>query len=56
LQVYPAAGLINYTKPKIPIYVIDPKQIIIKNMRFQIIQEKAETGVEHLIKILNTKI
>jgi NAD-dependent deacetylase len=56
LQVYPAAGLINYTKPKIPIYVVDPKQIIIKNMRFQIIQEKAETGVEHLIKILNTKI
>jgi NAD-dependent deacetylase len=56
LQVYPAAGLINYTKPKIPIYVIDPKQIIIKNMRFQIIQEKAETGVEQLIKILNTKI
>ncbi|NDC31069.1 MAG: NAD-dependent deacylase [Bacteroidetes bacterium] len=56
LQVYPAAGLINYTKPKIPIYVIDPKQIIINNMRFQIIQEKAETGVEQLIKILNSKI
>ena len=27
LAVYPAAGLIRYTKPGIPIYLIDPKPV-----------------------------
>ncbi len=56
LQVYPAAGLVNYSKTETPIYVIDPKQITINNRRVQIIQEKAETGVEQLINILGIKI
>jgi NAD-dependent deacetylase len=25
LQVYPAAGLMNFAKPSIPVYYIDPK-------------------------------
>ena len=27
LNVYPAAGLISYTKPNIPIYLIDPAAV-----------------------------
>jgi NAD-dependent deacetylase len=33
LQVYPAAGLINYTHRTTPIYYIDPKPIKIPNLR-----------------------
>lgn len=37
LQVYPAAGLINYTSKKTPIYYIDPKPIEIPNLRNELI-------------------
>jgi NAD-dependent deacetylase len=33
LQVYPAAGLIDFTKKETPIYYIDPKPIKIPNLR-----------------------
>lgn len=48
LNVYPAAGLVNFTKPGTPIYVIDPEQpqVFIRNMTY--IQEKAGRGVEIL--------
>ncbi len=48
LVVYPAAGLVNYTKPEIPIFVIDPgrPQLYSKNVTY--IQEKAGKGVEIL--------
>lgn len=49
LAVYPAAGLVNYTKPYIPVFVVDPNrpQIFRNNVTF--IQEKAETGIKQLI-------
>ncbi len=48
LNVYPAAGLINYTKKGTPIYVIDPEQpsVYIRNVNY--IPEKAGKGVEIL--------
>ena len=48
LNVYPAAGLINYTKSGTPIYVIDPQrpEVFIRNVTY--IQEKAGKGVELL--------
>lgn len=48
LNVYPAAGLVNFTKPGTPIYVIDPErpQVFIGNVTY--IQEKAGRGVEIL--------
>ena len=52
LQVYPAAGLINYTKPETPVYVIDPKQIKLNNKQVHFIQEKAVAGVEQLFNLL----
>lgn len=54
MQVYPAASLIQYTKPEIPIYFIDPKPSTslsyYKNMT--IFSEKASTGMGKLVKIL----
>lgn len=48
LNVYPAAGLVNYTKSGTPIYLIDPERpsVFIRNITF--IQEKASKGVEIL--------
>jgi NAD-dependent deacetylase len=48
LAVYPAAGLVNYAKRGIPIFVIDPERpsVFIRNVTY--IQEKAGKGVEIL--------
>lgn len=48
LNVYPAAGLVNYVKKGTPIFVIDPERpsVYIRNVTY--IQEKASKGVEIL--------
>ncbi|MDP3916069.1 MAG: NAD-dependent deacylase [Bacteroidota bacterium] len=48
LNVYPAAGLVNYAKKGTPIFVIDPERpsVFIRNVAY--IQEKAGKGVEIL--------
>jgi NAD-dependent deacetylase len=46
LQVYRAAGLVNYVRKETPIYIIDPKQIPLQNNQVQVIPEKAVAGVE----------
>lgn len=47
LQVYPAAGLINYTPKTTPIYYIDPKPIKIPNLRnsLEVITDVASNGI-----------
>lgn len=47
LQVYPAAGLIEYTPPSIPIYYIDPNPVSLQNMKnkVEIIPLKASEGL-----------
>lgn len=52
LNVYPAAGLVNYTRIGTPIYVIDPErpEVFIRNVTY--IQKKACCGVELLKKLL----
>lgn len=52
LNVYPAAGLVNYTKKGTPIYVIDPERppVYIRNVTY--IQEKAGKGVGVLKELL----
>lgn len=50
LQVYPAAGLINYTRYEIPKWLIDPSDMQlprIPNLTFM--NEKATTGVDKLV-------
>jgi len=51
MQVYPAASLIHFIKPKTPVYFIDPKPVIQENQfpNLTIISEKASTGVLKLV-------
>lgn len=51
MQVYPAASLINWTKPGIPVYLIDPNEVNIDNS-VHYIQKGASEGVHELKKIL----
>lgn len=54
LQVYPAAGLIDFTKSSTPVYYIDPKPIKIPNLRnpLHVIPEIASIGMQQLQKEL----
>jgi len=54
MQVYPAAQLINFTKPEIPIYFIDPKPFIQQNQykNLTVLAEKASVGVVWVVKQL----
>lgn len=56
MQVYPAAGLIGYARPGIPIYYIDPNPAInfelsrLKNLK--VLAEKASSGVRKAVQEL----
>jgi NAD-dependent deacetylase len=50
LAVYPAAGLVNYTKPGIPVFVIDPESPAVQQKKVTYIREKAGKGVD-LLKV-----
>jgi NAD-dependent deacetylase len=50
LAVYPAAGLVNYTKPGIPVFVIDPDSPAVQQKKVTYIREKAGKGVD-LLKV-----
>ncbi len=53
LNVYPAAGLIDYAPQKAPVYLIDPNPVTsVIRQKFEFIQEKAGRGVELLSEIL----
>lgn len=53
LNVYPAAGLINFVPKNVPIFVVDPKPVIIPaGRKIDFIQAGAEEGV----KILTDKL
>ena len=54
LNVYPAAGLLNYVPPKAPIYVIDPKPVagIHPGGRVYHLMKGASEGVEELLALL----
>ena len=56
LNVYPAAGLLNYLPTNTPIYLIDPNETMVRqteNITF--IKEKAGVGIEKLKNILLRK-
>lgn len=58
LQVYPAAGLIDYVDSNVPIFYIDPKPISIPNLRnpLEVFANVASEGVKFLkerLDILN---
>ena len=54
LNVYPAAGLLNYVPKDSPIYLIDPKPVdAYREVTY--IQKKATDGVQELMDILKNK-
>lgn len=53
LNVYPAAGLLNYVHERVPVYLIDPKTVRISSGReVNVISKGASEGMEDLKKIL----
>ena len=48
LNVYPAAGLIHYTKPGCRIFLVDPQPMPLRMENFTQIQEKATVGMEKI--------
>lgn len=56
LVVYPAAGLVNYTRQNIPVFIVDPhKPDILETSDFHFITEKATIGLPALKQILLTE-
>ncbi|MBI9054578.1 MAG: NAD-dependent deacylase [Bacteroidales bacterium] len=54
LNVYPAAGLINYTPSDIPKFLIDPNNVRTNN-EVTFIKEKASSGIKKLTEIILNK-
>jgi NAD-dependent deacetylase len=56
MNVYPAAGLIEYARPNIPIYIIDPNNVNYSGSKKIIfINEKASSGMKYLYGILTAE-
>lgn len=55
LSVYPAAGLYRYAGNETPIYIIEPKEITLKDPRIVHINEIATKGMSIFKKILENK-
>ena len=55
LQVYPAAGLYRYAKLTTPIYIIDPKDVPVRDGRLTHIKDVATNGMEVFKNILKSK-
>lgn len=59
LQVYPAASLMHYANPKVPVFYIDPRPVSINNLQnpLEVIAMNATEGVpllrEKLLKVKN---
>lgn len=53
MNVYPAAGLINYVQAGTPIYLIDPNEVALAHRGVVVIQKKAGQGMKEFIKLLN---
>lgn len=52
MQVYPAAGLVQYAKLDAQIYFVDPQPSISENRRITVVAENASTGVPKVVELL----
>ena len=53
LNVYPAAGLLNYVRSDVPVYLIDPKPVTVASGRnIKVIQKGASEGMKDLKEML----
>jgi NAD-dependent deacetylase len=53
LNVYPAAGLLNYAKKSTPIFLIDPNDVKVDSKRVQLIRKGGSEGVRELKVLLD---
>jgi len=53
MQVYPAAGLIQYASQTAKIFFIDPKPSISSSKKITVFAEKATTGIPKVIEFIN---
>ena len=53
LQVYPAAGLYRFVGPDTPIYIIDPKDVPLKDKRVTHIKDVATRGIQEFISLID---
>ena len=49
MQVYPAAGLLQFASENVPIFLVDPNPSISSSERVSVFAEKASTGVPKVI-------
>lgn len=56
LNVYPAAGLLNYARRGQPVYLIDPKEVNTARKDLHFIRAGASEGVKQLIQLLKVYI
>lgn len=61
LQVYPAAGLVDYVEPQVPVYVVDPNMPQLRQRpQLHLYEENAGTGMlkvkEHLLGAVGTTV
>ena len=54
LQVYPAAGLYRYARMDAPIYIIDPKDVPVRDGRLKHIKDVATKGMDTFKNILKS--
>ncbi len=52
MQVYPAAGLMNYVKNDTPVYLIDPNPALSNNQNVTVIAKPATEGVKEFITLI----
>ncbi len=52
MQVYPAAGLLHYVKPDVPVYLIDPKDVSINFRDVHHIKKRASEGVKEFQQLI----
>ena len=52
LQVYPAAGLLHYVRPGVPVYLIDPQPVSTSVEGITFLRKKASEGMEELTQLL----
>lgn len=56
LNVYPAAGLLNYVPAHVPVYLIDPNDVpIASGRKVYVIQKGASDGMEELMHLLTAE-
>lgn len=52
LNVYPAAGLINYVRNGVPVYLIDPNEVSVSRSGVTVISKGASEGMKQFAELL----